>query len=204
MRTQTLLVAAAALAVGIISSEAQVYSGVVGYVNIVCSNNVLALVSNPLDNGTNDLNSLVGSLPSKSTVQIWNGGGFTTITKTATWNPDPVIPVGTGFFVKSASTLTNTFVGSVDVPIGGTTTNALTQNVLYLVGSTIPYSAGLNDTNLALNTLPSKSTVQIWNGGGFTTITKTATWPAGTTNPVAGGFFVKSSATTNWVQTLNP
>jgi hypothetical protein len=137
-------------------------------------------------------------------VQVWNGFGFTTITKGSSWNPDPVIPVGTAFFVKSASTLTNTFIGSVDVPIGGTTTNGLTNNVLYLVGSTIPYSANLNDTNLALSTLPSKSVVQIWNGFGFTTITKGATWNPAPTIPVGGGFFVKSSATTNWVQALNP
>jgi hypothetical protein len=202
MKTKTLLIAAAALAATVISSEAQVYSGVVGYVSTTLPANTLVLAANPLDNGTNDLNSLLGSLPSKSQVQIWNGFGFTPITKGATWNPDPVLPPGTGFFVKSSSAITNTYVGSIDTPIGGTTTNTLTANVLYLVGSTIPYSADLNDTNLALNTLPSKSQVQIWNGAGFTPITKGATWPVGTTNPVAGGFFIKSSATTNWVQTL--
>jgi hypothetical protein len=162
------------------------------------------MAANPLDNGTNDLNSLLGSLPSKSQVQIWNGAGFTTITKGASWSPDMIIPPGTGFFVKSASTLTNTFIGSVDVPIGGTTTNSLTNNVLYMVGSAIPYSTDLNNTNLALNTLPSKSQVQVWNGFGFTTITKGATWNPAPTIPVGGGFFLKSSATTNWVQTLNP
>lgn len=205
MRTKTLLIAAAALAVATISSEAQtVFSAnVVGYANVVLPPNTLVLAANPLDNGTNDLNSLLGSLPAKSQVQVWNGAGFTTITKGATWPAATILP-GTGFFIKSSSTtssLTNTFVGQVVAPVGGSVTNSLTANTLFLVGSTIPYAGDLNDTNVALNTLPAKSQVQVWNGAGFTTITKGATWPAGTVS-VAGGFFVKSSAATNWVQTL--
>jgi hypothetical protein len=202
MKIKTLAIAAATLAVGAITSQAQVYSqNIVGYINQVCPLNTLVLAANPLDNGTNDLNSLLGALPSKSTVQVWNGAGYTTITKGATW-PAQTIPVGTGFFIKSAALITNTYTGTVVCPVGGTVTNALALNTLYLVGSKIPYATDLNDTNLGLNILPSKSTIQLWNGAGYTTLTKGATWPAGNTNPVAGGFFVKSAAATNWVQSL--
>jgi hypothetical protein len=194
MRTKTLLIAAAALAATVIGSEAQtVYSAnIVGYVNVICPANTLVLAANPLDNGTNDLNSLVGALPTKSQVQIWNGAGFTAITKGASWTPDVVIPPGGGFFIKSATLQTNTFVGNVACLIGASVTNTLTANTLFLVGSTIPYSGTLNDTNVALNILPAKSQVQEWNGAGFTAITKGATWPSGTVT-VAGGFFCKIS-----------
>ena len=104
MKTKTLLIAAAALAATVISSEAQVYSGVVGYVSTTLPANTLVLAANPLDNGTNDLNSLLGSLTSKSQVQIWNGAGFTPITKGATWPVGTTNPVAGGFFVKSSAT----------------------------------------------------------------------------------------------------
>jgi hypothetical protein len=207
MRTKTLLIAAAALAATVISSQAQVYSGVVGYVNVTAPANTLVLTANPLDNGTNDLNSLLGALPVKSTAQVWNGSGFTISTKGGSgWNPDPTLPPGTGFFIKSASAQTNTFVGNVVAqPGGGTVTNSLTANIIALVGSPLPYGTDLNDTNntLNLNTLPVKSTAQVWNGSGFTISTKGGSgWNPDPTIPVAGGFFIKSSATTNWIQTL--
>jgi len=210
MRTKTLLIAAAAFVAGIVSSEAQVYSAnVVGYVNVTLPAGALVLASNPLDDGTNTANDLLASLPNKSTIQIWNGTGFTQIAKTATgFSPNPSLPVGTGFFVKSVSNFTNTFVGNViPAPGGGQTTNVLAAGALLLVGSTLPVSGTFNDVGTnAFNlnaTLPNKSTIQIWNGTGFTQIAKTATGFAG--NPplsVAQGFFVKSVSTTNWVQTL--
>jgi hypothetical protein len=53
MRTKTLLIAAAALAVGIISSEAQVYSqNVVGYVNMTIPAGGFQIVGNQLLNGS--------------------------------------------------------------------------------------------------------------------------------------------------------
>jgi hypothetical protein len=212
MRTKTLLIAAAALAAATISSQAQtVFSAnVVGYVNVVCPANTLVLTSNPLDDGTNTANDLLGSLPNKSQIQLWNGSGFTGITKGAGgFTPNPSIPVGTGFFVKAASNFTNTFVGNVVPVVGGTSTNNLPLNTLILVGSTLPVGGTFNDVGTnTLNliaTLPNKSQIQTWNGTGFTGFTKGA---AGfSPNPslsVAQGFFIKSASATNWTQTLSP
>jgi hypothetical protein len=207
---KTLLIAASALVAGVISSEAQVYSAnIVGYVNATCPANQLVLISNPLDDGTNTANDLLASLPNKSSIQIWNGTGFTLISKTSTgFTPNPSLPVGTGFFVKSASNFTNTFVGNVvPNPGGNQSLAALPANTLVLVGSTLPVSGNFNDVGTnAFNlnaTLPNKSSIQLWNGTGFTLISKTSTGFAG--NPplaVAQGFFIKSASATNWVQTL--
>jgi hypothetical protein len=211
MRTKTLLIAAAALAATVISSEAQstVYSAnVVGYVNVVMPAGALVLTSNPLDDGTNTANDLLASLPNKSQIQIWNGSGFTAITKAAAgFSPNPAIPVGTGFFVKSVANFTNTFVGNV-IPVNGAqSTNNFPAGALVLVGSTLPVGGTFNDVGTnAFNliaTLPNKSQIQVWNGTGFNALTKAA---AGfSPNPalsVAQGFFVKSVSATNWVQTL--
>ncbi len=90
---KTLLIAAAALAAGVISSQAQVYSqNVVGYVNVVNPANSFNLVANQLNfvgpNGTNAVNDVLvtgnfvsgGStgtpIPQQSQLFSWNGGGY--------------------------------------------------------------------------------------------------------------------------------
>lgn len=213
MRTKTLFLSAAALAAGVLSTMAQanVYSvNVVGYVNKVIPPNQFVLLANPLDAATNDVIALGAALPNKSTIQIWNGSGFTLAGKTASgWDNNFQIPVGTGFFVKTpstASTITNTFVGSVAVAYGATNSMALPTG-FSLVGSMIPVAgtltdAGPNTLNLG-NSLPNKSTVQTWDGTKFVVSGKTASgWDTPLTIGVGEGFFVKPYTATNWSQTL--
>ena len=215
MRTKTLLIAAAALAAGVFASQAQsnVYSAnVVGYVNSTVPSTYV-LLATPLDNnGSNDLNSLLPSLPNKAAVQVWNGTGFTTANKSGSpsvWTPDLVVPPGTGFFVKlNSGSITNPFVGQVLVNNGGSVTNSLPGGQYALVGSPIPYSDNLDDTNnlLGLLGMPNKSAIQIWNGSSYTTVNKSgspSTWTPDQTITPGEGFFIKVNATTNWVQNLN-
>jgi hypothetical protein len=207
---KTLLIAAAALVAGVISSDAQVYSAnIVGYVNVTMPANTLVLTSNPLDDGTNTANSILANLPNKSAIQLWNGSGFTVLSKTtAGFAGNPSVPVGTGFFVKSASNYTNTFVGNVvPAPGGNQSTVNLPANTLVLVGSTLPVSGTFNDvgTNTInlIATLPNKSALQVWNGTGFTVLSKTSAGFSGSpTLSVAQGFFLKSASATNWTETL--
>jgi hypothetical protein len=207
---KTLLIAAAALVAGVISSEAQVYSAnIVGYVNVALPAGQFALISNPLDDGTNTANDLLGTLPNKSAIELWNGSSFVTYGKSASgFTPNPAIPVGTGFFVKSATAFTNTFVGNVvPAPGGNQSTVNFPAGTFVLVGSSLPVSGTFNDvgTNTInlIATLPNKSAIETWNGTSFVTFGKSAS--GFTPNPplsVAQGFFVKSASATNWVQTL--
>jgi hypothetical protein len=203
---KTLLIAAAALVAGVISSDAQVYSAnIVGYVNAVIPANTLVLVANPLDDGTDTVTSLGANLPNKSQVQIWNGTGYTGTSKGGgVWTANLSIPVGTGFFVKSPTALTNPFVGNVIVAPGGSNTNALPSATLVLVGSAIPYTGDLNDTNVNLGpSLPNKSQIQTWNGTGFVGSSKGGgVWTTDFTLSAGEGFFVKSASAANWIQTL--
>src|ERR1700733_540872 len=83
MKTKTLLIAAAALAAGVMSSQAQgVYSqNIVGYVNLSISNG-FNLVNIPLDldgTGTNNaVSTVIGTnLPIGSIIESWTpSGGF--------------------------------------------------------------------------------------------------------------------------------
>ncbi len=80
MRTKTLLIAAAALAAAVNSSNAQstVYSqNVVGYVNTVLpGGSVSTLIANPLNGTTNSVSTILPALQGGETVLIWHGTGY--------------------------------------------------------------------------------------------------------------------------------
>jgi len=143
MKTKTLLIAAAALAAGVISSQAQVYSqNIVGYVNVSLKPG-FTFLSNPLDaSGSgavnnsatnvilNPFNSGTQSGPlDGSTLLLWNGTGYNTFyfdsnpgdTTTGFTDsngnplPTPNLPAGLGFYINNVSVTTNvvSIVGSV-------------------------------------------------------------------------------------------
>jgi hypothetical protein len=209
MRTKTILLSAAALVAGLASSMAQsnVYSvNIVGYVNKTLATNALELIQNPLDNGTNTLNTVLGSMGTGSQVFVWNGAGYDFSSKPkAVWSPDLTIPTGVGLFIRrQGPTGTNTFVGQVVANVGLSVTNSLLANVTTLVGSLIPYSGTLNtSTNLGLANAPQNSVLYKWNGGGYDFSSKPkAVWSPDLTINVAEGFFIRPSSNFNWVQTL--
>ena len=80
MRTKTLLIAAAALVAGVVSSEAQVYSAnIVGYVNVTVPAASYVLMANPLTTGNDVLTNVIppGSVPNTTTkAYIYSGGSF--------------------------------------------------------------------------------------------------------------------------------
>jgi len=161
MKTKTLLIAAAALAAGVMSSQAQgVYSqNIVGYVNLSISNG-FNLVNIPLDydgTGTNNVvNTVIGTnLPNGSIIESWTpSGGFTPnsfastskqptphwAVPTATYNP------GEGIFVYNPSnTVVNlTIVGTVLQ--GGLTNSYIDSAGFSLVGGQFPVAGGISST----------------------------------------------------------
>src|SRR5579871_6157689 len=201
MRTKTLLLSAAALVAGLLSVQAQsnVYSAnIVGYVNQTNSAGTLVLLANPLDNGTNDLYSLLPTAANGSVAFIFSGGALVNSTKTkGTWTTDFIIPPGTGFFLKGGTVNTNTFVGQT----GFTNGIALTAGVSVLVGSPIPFSGVLSDTGtntMNLNALANGSTINVFQGGGLVQSSKTkGAWTSNFGIVPGQGFYIKSGTTTN-------
>jgi hypothetical protein len=186
MRTKTLLIAAAALVAGVISSNAQVFSAnVVGYANVatpVASENYLITV--PFTMGvSNGANEVFGTtLPDFSTILLWDIPSQNYITVQAFsgsptgWAdsgfspvPPPILPVGQGFFLNPSGPLTNVFSGAVAVNVG--TSNQMTfanPSVNYLVAPVVPYSGSVTNGNSSggganLNGLPDFSTVLVWD-----------------------------------------
>jgi len=207
MRTKTLLLTAAALAAGFSAmAQSNVYSvNIVGYVNKTLATNALELIQNPLTDGTNTLQSTLGTLGVGSSAYVWNGAGYNPSSRQkAGWNPNLPLPTGLGVFInRLGSTGTNTFVGAVIANIGTSVTNPLAGGVNTLVGSALPYADTLNGTNLGLAGAPVGSTLYQWNGTGYTPSTRQkAGWNPNLTINVGESFFIQPFSAFNWVQTL--
>jgi hypothetical protein len=166
MKTKTLLIAAATLAAGVISSQAQVYSqNIVGYVNEAAPAN-FTLQTVPFDiAGGNSLTNILtnpGGAFDGSSVLVWNGTSYTQYTLDSSFasgvgdaadahqvTPPPTLPVGTAYlFSNQGPATTNTYVGSVHIDSGsipGTTTNIIPgSQVLTLLSPKIPVGGGVS------------------------------------------------------------
>jgi len=206
---KTLLMAAAALAAGVISSQAGVYSqNIVGYANIATpAAGQHYLLTVPFTIGvSNGVNEVFGSnLPAGSTILIWTGTSFSTALYDNTdpngvgagapvWyqgddstplSPLPTLPTGQGFFLAPTAPITNVFAGAISVAVGTSNNIVLpSAGVHYLVGSAVPY-AGLvtNGTSSTggpnLNGLPAGTSLLIWTGASYTTVVYDNTDPNG-------------------------
>lgn len=206
---KTLLIAAAALAAGVITSQAQVYSqNIVGYANVPTP---LAgheyLITVPFAVGvSNGVNEVFGSsLPAFSSILIWNGSSYNSYLYDPTdpngvgagapvWYlgddatpavPLPTLPTGQGFFLAPNTPFTNTFVGAVSVSVG--TSNVMSLPLAgheYLVASVIPYAGAITNGTPSgggpnLNGLPPFSSMLFWNGTKYNTALYDPTDPNG-------------------------
>jgi len=160
----------------------------------------------PLDTGSNNLTGLFPNLGNGSQILIWTGAGYQASQKSfGNWSTNLTLTPGEGFFIKPNVTTTNTFAGSVAVPVGGSVTNSFQAGVYALVGSPVPYSDTLTGTNLNLQ-LANGSQILIWDSTSqsYQASQKSfGNWSTNLTIVPAEGFFVKSSTATNWVQTFN-
>ena len=169
---KTLLIAAAALAAGLISIQAQVYSqNIVGYVNVNLAPG-FNVVANPLDNaGGNSLTNLIPALLSGSLdgsyIYVWNTSHYDTYYVDSTLGGvadfgdnvavvPPVLNPGQSVFITSVTSTNITYVGTVHTDgsgvttyVVGVTTNSLSG--LQFIASRLPVAGGIN-TGLGLPT----------------------------------------------------
>jgi hypothetical protein len=223
MRTKSLLLAAAALAAGVLSSQAQtVYSAnIVGYVNQTLTAGQYQLVTPTLSvTSTNSAEDVLPGLQTGDEILLWTGSTYAgyTFVSPGVWQlpngntgPAPLLGLGQGFFYLNGQTSneTNTTVGTVVL----TNAVAFPAGVYALVGSTPPISDSLDGTNLNLP-LVTGDEVLLWDPVGTTylgyTFISPGVWqlPNGNTGvaptlPVGGGFFYLNGQTTAETWTNN-
>jgi len=215
MKAKTLLIAAAALAAGVMHSQAQVYSqNIVGYINVPL-NTGFNLVANQLDvDGTGTNNSVYTSvgtnLPVGTSISYWKPttGTYGATSWTGTkWSANNQLITnsmnpGSGFFIQVAAPTNITFVGNV---ITGTNTYPIIAGY-QLVAPSGPVSGTLDTTN---GYKPSVGdSVLVWNNltGLFKAHNYTGTsWTGGGDAQLSVGqsVFLAAVNNTNWTQVLN-
>jgi hypothetical protein len=171
MRTKILLIAAATFALGVVASNAQVYSAnVVGYVSLSLTNG-FNLIDNPLDlDGTGTNNTVVTAfgtqLPNGSHAYAFAGGAFispaASYTTKGGWGGgtnavNTSLSTGQGVFVQVPSTTTVTMVGNVRQ---GTLSTPYSSGY-NIVSSQVPI-AGLLQTTLGYQPANGDH-VYVWN-----------------------------------------
>jgi hypothetical protein len=193
---KTLLIAAAALAAGVISSQAQVYSqNVVGYANVPNpTGNKNYFMTVPFKIGaSNGINEVFTALPTGVTSYLltWNGTGFDSYVYDDTdplglgsnvvwYNSDesaaitsfPTLPPGKGFVLIPGAPYTNTFAGTIAVTVGSSNVmNFPVANINYFVASPVPYAGSVTNGNdsgggINLNNLPTGVTSYVLKWNG--------------------------------------
>jgi hypothetical protein len=226
MKIKATLIAAATLAVGVISSQAQVYSqNIVGYVNVAVPPNAgFAYTENPLTNSANDLGTLFTNAPTNTKVWEFISGTWVPYTRRAAGNftggydGHQILP-GEGLLVQSptgSAGFTNTFVGTVIV---GTNIVSYLPNGNSAVGFVSPVG-GYITTGLGY---PATQNDKVWtydNSLGFIAATKrsgatwTGSWATGTNGVTGSGepfirpgeaVFIQAAAAASgsWTNVLN-
>jgi hypothetical protein len=228
---KTLLIAAVALAAGVISSQAQVYSqNIVGYVNVPVASGAYSLLANPLDlDGTNAATQVVSRMVNDpayddSVIILYAAGHYQYFQYdqgTPGWldqnsapTTTPVIKPGTGFFFNPSGPNTNlTFVGTVLPGPGATNTITIPNGAYTLIGSALPVGGTPGFVPL-MNFPLEDGDVQAlitYIGGHYQFYSYDGGWvdqnDVPTTTPVLnvgqGFFFANNGTPTNWVQTLS-
>jgi len=228
MKAKTLLIAAATLAVGAITSQAQVYSqNVVGYINLTLTNN-FNLICNQLDldgSGTNNtVQTVFGTnLPAPSSVFAWvpSSAGYSSATwssgKSGTvWSGNTnavnkALSTGGAVFVKTPAgtggsypitMIGNVIQGTNVVPLAaGFNLAAPVSPVGGVTITNLGYVPHVGDTVFSWNVAS-----QSWSSAAYSSSKSGAVWsPAPPTINVGQGVFVNASAataTSGWTNTL--
>lgn len=213
MRTKSILLTAALIAVGAVSATAQsnVYSlNVVGYANVTLKPG-FNMIANPLNiTSGNTVTAVMGTnCPDGTLVYKFVNGAYQS---PATffgppdniWDPEITMNPGEGVFVQVPSQTTVTFTGEV---LQGTTTNAFVAG-FNMIGSKVPQVAGLStvlgfpakdgDTVYTFN-----ATTQSYDNPNQFFGPPDNIWDPAEPAPAVGqGFFLSTSGGGNWVRTF--
>lgn len=202
--------AAAALAAGIVTSNAQVYSqNIVGYQTVPLTAG-FTMVANQMDvDGTgtnNNIATVMGTnLPNGTIVEAWNGASFASTKWSASgqkWSASNGLITnsmqpGVGFFVSSPVATNITEVGNVLI---GTNNLTITPG-FQVVSVTVPESGGIQTV---FGYTPTKNdVVEVWNGTSFASHKwGGASWSGGGEPILAPGeaVFLNAVGATNWTQ----
>ena len=191
-------------AIGIVSSQAQVYSqNVVGYINQVIPVGY-SMIANQVDyDGTGTNNTLANIMPSPPNythIYKFNGAGYDIANYYNGWNASGssmTLNPGEGAFIlnNSGSPITNTFVGTV---LQGYLTNAVPAGYS-IKGFSVPISGAISTT--LKYPVGNFDHIYTWTGTNYAIYNYYNGWGVSgePTINVGQSFFISRGASTNWV-----
>jgi len=208
MRTLKALICTAALAAGLASAMANVYSlNVVGYYNVPCPAGEYVMIANQLNTTNNTIGSLIPNGPANAVFLKWAGGwtGYQFDELDLVWTPDAnaTLNPGEAALYKSPDATTLTFVGEV---LQGNLSTDLTPVGSYVARASQVPQAGAVSTDLKFPG-EANDTVLKWGGGwtGYQFDELDLIWtPSEPTFAVGEGFLVQKAAggTTAWTRSF--
>lgn len=167
-------------------------ANVVGYNQVAVLSNQLILVAMDFENGTNNtVQGLFGTLPTGSSVSIWDsapapaGQKWVVVNKIRTgWSPalgTNVIPAGSGVFIKGAFA-TNIYLAG-NVPTNSTISLLTASNLLKIMSYPYPVDMPLTNTLLGKGAATGDQ-VSLWQSNKWSIYNKIRTgWsPSSATN----------------------
>jgi hypothetical protein len=187
MKTQSLLLTAAAVCLGATSAFGAVSSNIVGYTKLSLVQG-LNLIGNTLDNKNgNKIADVIPLAPDGANVYTFDGANFSVVqyfqndtsnpAAGGVWSGDATLAPGTGFFIDVPSATSLTFVGEV---LQGSLSNPIPSG-LSIKSSQVPQAGALDALGLLAG---DGDTVYYYQGSGYTGYQFFAN---DTTNPAAGG-----------------
>lgn len=198
MRTKALILTAAALAAGLFTASAQVYSqNIVGYVNVPL-NSGFNLIANPLNTTNNTLDNLFSGAGFGDTVYKYNGATFDISTYIGFWSPNLTLNPGEGaFYSNGGASNTVTFVGEV---LTGNLTNSFPSG-FSIRSSQVPQSDTLENLNFPAGF---GDTVYFYRNGSYEPKTYIGFFSPAAQPAVGEAFWISSGTGGSWQRTFNP
>lgn len=196
MNTKSLLLAAVVAAVGAVSGSAQVTSqNIVGYIRLSLTSG-FNLISNQLNNGNNQVQTVLTGVPDGTEVYKWGGTSYSLNSFVdGAWDvPTQTLTPGEGFFVRVGAATTVTLIGEVSL----SNTKALTAG-FNLISIPLPLAGSLTDAAVGGFPAAEGDDVYQWTGTGFSLNSFVdGEWSNGAAPSlrIGEGFFVNGAART--------
>jgi hypothetical protein len=156
------------------SAESVFSANVLGYKRIAVPSNQFVLVALNFNNVSNTVNGLFGTLPTGSSVSIWDSSPAPAGQKWVAynkirggWSPSGtnVIAIGSGVFIKTPANTNVVLAG--EVPLAATNTLQTQSNLFKILSYPYPVNMAFTNTAIAKGAQTGDA-VSFWNNGWLT------------------------------------
>jgi hypothetical protein len=202
MNTKSLLFAAVVAAVGAVSGSAQVVSqNIVGYIRLNL-NSGFNLISNQLNNGNNQIGTVLTGVPEGTDAYKFNGTSYVanSFSEGAWDNAAMTLAPGEGFFLRVGAATQVTLIGEVSLQ-----NSVPLRSGFNLLGVPVPIPGGLTTATAGNFNVSEGDDFYSFNGTSFVANSfSEGAWDGGEPQIAIGqGFFIRTSTARSYVRNFS-